>query len=70
MPVAVKKAVVMNDDVFKSGNYTTSYIPRYDMMNRTVKYIEEKKANEGSGKKVAAAMAGVQAQISAMNSGQ
>ncbi|HEQ79252.1 MAG TPA: acetyl-CoA carboxylase biotin carboxylase subunit, partial [Euryarchaeota archaeon] len=62
--------VVMNDSVFRSGNYTTSYIPRYDLMNRTVKYIEEQKALTGGGKKVAAAMAGVQAQISAINSGQ
>ncbi len=59
--------VVMNDPVFQSGDYATSYIPKYDIMNRVTEYVKEQKAAKG-GKKTAAAMAGVQAQISAMNS--
>jgi len=60
--------VVMNDEVFRSGTYDTSYIPRYDIMDRVVKYVEEKKAQGGS-KKVAAAMAAVEAVISGASQG-
>lgn len=56
--------VVMNDPVFNAGIYNTAYIQNNNIMERVVKYVEEKKA-QGGNKKVAAAMAGVQAVISA-----
>jgi pyruvate carboxylase subunit A len=56
--------VVMNHDVFIEGNYDTSYIPRYGILDKVVEYVKEQKA-QGSGAKTAAAMAGVSAFISA-----
>jgi len=56
--------VVMNDDVFKSGTYDTSYIPRYGILQKVVDYVKAQKEQSG-GPKTAAAMAGVSAFIAA-----
>ncbi len=58
--------VVMNHDPFKKGTYDTSYIPRYQIMEKVVEYVKETKA-QGSGQKTAAAMAAVQAVLTAAN---
>ncbi|MDO9536974.1 MAG: acetyl-CoA carboxylase biotin carboxylase subunit [Thermoplasmata archaeon] len=62
--------VVMNDPVFKAGIYNTSYIPNNNIMERVIKYVEEKKAAAGNGKKIAAAMAAVEIVIAASQSQQ
>ena len=54
----------MNDPVFKAGIYNTSYIPNNNIMDKVVKYMEEKKT-QGGNKKNAAAMAAVQVVIAA-----
>lgn len=59
--------VVMNDSVFKAGIYDTSYIPNNNIMDKVVKYIEEQKA-QGGNKKIAAAMAAVEAVVAASQS--
>ena len=59
--------VVMNDPVFKAGIYNTSYIQNNDLMNKVVKYIEDKKA-KGGNKKLVAAMAAVETVIAASQS--
>ncbi len=59
--------VVMNDPVFKAGIYDTSYIPNHNIMDKVVKYIEEKKSL-GGNKKIAAAMAAVETVVAASQS--
>ena len=54
--------VVLNHPNFISGDYSTSFIPRYNIMERVVEYYKEKKAQQGGSQK-AAAMAAVQAVI-------
>jgi pyruvate carboxylase subunit A len=58
--------VVMNDSVFNSGDYNTSYIPTYNILEKVTEYVKEKKA-QGSAPKTAAAMAAVGAVINAMS---
>jgi pyruvate carboxylase subunit A len=60
--------VVMNDQAFIKGTYDTSYIPRYNIMDRVVEYVKEKKAHGGT-KKVAAAMAAVEAVVAGASQG-
>lgn len=52
--------VVMDHPEFVKGNYDTSFIPRYDILNKVVEHVKATKA-ESSSPKVAAAMAAVQA---------
>jgi pyruvate carboxylase subunit A len=54
--------VVMNNKEWISGKYDTSFIPRYNILDKVVEYVKEKKA-ESSTQKTAAAMAAVQAVI-------
>ncbi len=58
--------VVMNNEEWLSGNYDTSFIPRYKILDKVVEYVKEKKA-ESSTQKTAAAIAAVQAVIMATN---
>ena len=60
--------VVMNNPQWRAGTYDTSFIPRYNILDQVVKYVQETKA-QSSGPKTAAAMAAVQAVIMASNSG-
>ncbi len=52
--------VVMDHPQFIKGDYSTSFIPRYDILSKVVEHVKETKA-QSSGPKVAAAMAAVQA---------
>ncbi len=56
--------VVMNDPVFRAGDYDTSYIPRYKILDKVVDYVAAQKAARGSSK-IAAAVAGVGAYVNA-----
>jgi pyruvate carboxylase subunit A len=56
--------VVMNNEQFVAGNYDTSFIPRYKILDQVVEYVKTMKSQSG-GPKVAAAMAGVQAFVAA-----
>ena len=58
--------VVMNNPQFISGDYTTSFIPRYKILDQVVEYVKETKA-QSSTPRTAAAMAAVQAVIIAAN---
>ncbi len=58
--------VVMNNEQFVKGNYNTSFIPRYKILDQVVEYIKNTKA-QSSNPKTAAAMAAVQAVIIAAN---
>ena len=58
--------VVMNNPQWQSGKYDTSFIPRYNILDQVVTYVQETKA-QSSGPKTAAAMAAVQAVIMAAN---
>jgi len=58
--------VVMNNQQFISGEYTTSFIPRYKILDQVVEYVKETKA-QSSTPRTAAAMAAVQAVIMAAN---
>jgi len=57
-------AVVMNHSQWIKGEYTTSFIPKYKILEEVVEYVKAQKA-QSSAPKVAAAMAGVQAYVSA-----
>ena len=46
--------VVMDHPEFKAGNYDTSFIPKYNILEAVVKYVEEMKKNSGVGAQVAA----------------
>jgi len=61
--------VVMDHPQFMKGDYTTSFIPRYDILNKVVDHVKEMKS-QSSGPKVAAAMAAVQAVNVAMAQGK
>ncbi|MDG6228471.1 MAG: acetyl-CoA carboxylase biotin carboxylase subunit [Candidatus Thermoplasmatota archaeon] len=52
--------IVMDDPQWIKGNYNTSFIPRYKILDRVVEYVKAKKT-QSSSPKVAAAMAAVQA---------
>ncbi len=56
--------VVMNHPQWIKGEYNTSFIPKYRILDQVVEYVKSQKA-QSSAPKVAAAMAGVQAFISA-----
>jgi len=58
--------VVMNNPQWISGDYTTSFIPRYKILDQVVEYVKETKA-QSSTPRTAAAMAAVQAVIIAAN---
>ena len=62
--------VVMNNQQFISGDYTTSFIPRYKILDQVVEYVKEKKVQQSSTPRTAAAMAAVQAVFMAANSSQ
>jgi len=61
--------VVMNNQQFISGNYTTSFIPRYKILDQVIEHVKLTKA-QSSTPRTAAAMAAVQAVIMAVNSSQ
>jgi pyruvate carboxylase subunit A len=61
--------VVMNNEQFIKGNYNTSFIPRYKILDQVVEHVKNTKA-QSSNPKIAAAMAAVQAVIIAANSSQ
>jgi len=61
--------VVMDHPQFVKGDYTTSFIPQYDILNKVVDHVKEMKS-QSSGPKVAAAMAAVQAVNIAANQGK
>lgn len=54
--------VVLEHPAFVSGNYSTSFIPRYNILEQVVEYYKEKKSQQGGAKR-AAAMAAVEAVI-------
>ncbi len=54
--------VVLDHPKFVEGDYTTSFIPRYNIMETVVEYYKTKKAEQGGAKR-AAAMAAVEAVI-------
>ncbi len=60
--------VVMNHPQFVSGNYTTSFIPRYNILEQVIQYVQTTKM-QSQTPKTAAAMAAVQAVILAANQG-
>jgi len=53
--------VVMNNPEFIKGDYDTSFIPRYKILDKVVEHVKEMKTQSSSGAKTAAAMAAVQA---------
>lgn len=58
--------VVMDNKQFVEGNYDTSFIPRYKILDQVVEHIKNSKA-QSSTPKTAAAMAAVQTVIIAAN---
>jgi len=61
--------VVMDHPQWIKGEYSTSFIPRYNILNQVIEHVKQQKA-QSSSPKVAAAMAAVQAVNVAMNSGK
>jgi len=61
--------VVMDHPQWIKGEYSTSFIPKYDILNKVIEHVKTQKA-QSSSPKVAAAMAAVQAVNVAMNSGK
>jgi len=61
--------VVMNNKQWISGEYDTSFIPRYNILDQVVQHVKEMKA-QSSAPRTAAAMAAVQAVIMAANTSQ
>ena len=61
--------VVMNHPQFLKGDYDTSYIPRYHILDQVVEHVKEMKS-QSSVPKTAAAMAAVQAVIMAASAGK
>jgi pyruvate carboxylase subunit A len=59
--------VVMNNELWISGKYDTSFIPRHKILDQVVEYVKEMKV-QSSTARTAAAMAAVQAVIMATNS--
>jgi len=60
--------VVMDNPHWKKGEYDTSFIPRYQILDQVVEYVESQK-NQNTGTKVAAAVAAVQAYQSTIATG-
>lgn len=56
--------VVMNEPFFNRGDYDTSYIPRYRIMDKVVDYIDAQKSASG-GARIAAALSAVGAYVNA-----
>jgi pyruvate carboxylase subunit A len=54
--------VVMNNEKWIKGDYDTSFIPKYKILEQVVNYVKEKKT-QSSSPKTAAAMAAVQAYV-------
>lgn len=54
--------VVLEHPNFINGDYSTSFIPKYNIMEKVVEYYKMKKSQQG-GAKIAAAMAAVEAVI-------
>jgi len=61
--------VVMDDPYFVKGEYDTSFIPRYNILDKVITHVKEMKS-QSSGPKVAAAMAAVQAVNVSMSQGK
>jgi len=61
--------VVMNNEQFIKGDYNTSFIPRYKILDQVVEHVKNTKT-QSSNTKTAAAMAAIQAVIIATNSSQ
>jgi acetyl/propionyl-CoA carboxylase alpha subunit len=61
--------VVMNNEQFIKGNYNTSFIPRYKILDQVVEHVKNTKA-QSSTPRTAAAMAAIQAVIIATSSSQ
>ena len=61
--------VVMDDPYFVKGEYDTSFIPRYKILDKVITHVKEMKS-QSSGPKVAAAMAAVQAVNVSMSQGK
>ena len=61
--------VVMDHPNWRSGDYNTSFIPRYQILEKVVEYVKESKAQSNTPK-TAAAMAAVQSVIIAANAQQ
>jgi pyruvate carboxylase subunit A len=59
--------VVMNNSQWIKGDYDTSFIPKYKILEQVVEHVKNTKA-QSSNTKTAAAMGAVQAVIIAMNS--
>ena len=57
--------VVMDNPEWQKGTYDTSFIPRYQILNRVIEHVKTMKS-QSSSPKVAAAMAAVQAVNTAM----
>ncbi|MEM4257901.1 MAG: acetyl-CoA carboxylase biotin carboxylase subunit [Candidatus Thermoplasmatota archaeon] len=60
--------VVMNHPKFVSGEYNTSFIPRYNILEQVVQHVQTMKA-QSQTPRTAAAMAAVQAVLLAANQG-
>ncbi len=58
--------VVMNNEKWLKGEYDTSFIPRYNILDQVVEHVKTQKTQDGASK-TAAAMAAVQAVITAAN---
>ncbi|PNX46906.1 MAG: hypothetical protein BV457_06765, partial [Thermoplasmata archaeon M9B1D] len=58
--------VVMNNSQWIKGDYNTSFIPKYKILEQVVEHVKNTKA-QSSNTKTAAAMGAVQAVIIAMN---
>jgi pyruvate carboxylase subunit A len=61
--------VVMNNEQFIKGDYNTSFIPRYKILDQVVEHVKNTKPQSSTPKTVAA-MAAIQAVIIATNSSQ
>jgi pyruvate carboxylase subunit A len=57
--------VVMDHPKWREGDYNTSFIPRYQILEKVVEYVKETRM-QSTDKKTAAAMAAVQAVITSM----
>ncbi len=61
--------VVMDNPQWREGNYDTSFIPRYHILDQVIEHVKTTKS-QSSGPKVAAAMAAVQAVNTAFAQGK
>jgi len=59
--------VVMNNKQWIKGDYNTSFIPRYKILDQVVEHVKQMKT-QSSSPRTAAAMAAVQSVIIATNS--